>query len=159
MSTTLQALAPNASNASTASPASTACTASNAGNASPARMTEAEAAWVREHVWTPAIRKGKCELWIGGTHCPCQYGPCGHCAAGDHAHCPYEQANPSEDVKAWAQRQSDTCAGYLTDARGAVMADFWEVGVRHDARCPCWKNGHPGAEPPNGYQTTIYDFI
>lgn len=52
-------------------------------------MTEAEAAWVREHVWTPAMRKDYVETPAIHSMCPCEYGPCGHCATGHRDRCPY----------------------------------------------------------------------
>lgn len=47
-------------------------------------MTPAEAAWIREHVWTPAMRKARAEM---ASRCACQYGPTAHCLAGRHAQC------------------------------------------------------------------------
>lgn len=122
-------------------------------------MNEAEAAWVREHAWTKTMRRTHRHWPAIYGKCPCEYGPCGHCSAGDHANCPYEQANPSEDLQRWAQRQSDTYAGYLTDAQCMGMAELWETGITHDGRCPCARDNHHGALDTTPRQTTIDDFL
>lgn len=50
-------------------------------------MTDAEAAWVREHAWLKAMRQAYRTTPAYFHHCACQYGVCGHCDAGDHRHC------------------------------------------------------------------------
>lgn len=45
-------------------------------------MTEHEAAWVREHVWTHAMRRSP-----GPPVCACQYGPSGYCLRDAHERC------------------------------------------------------------------------
>ncbi|MFB9891537.1 DUF6248 family natural product biosynthesis protein [Planobispora takensis] len=50
-------------------------------------MTEAQAAWVREHVWTETMRRVQ-ETHPGFyTVCFCQRGPCAQCTGGDHERC------------------------------------------------------------------------
>ncbi|MBB3666368.1 hypothetical protein FB384_005330, partial [Prauserella sediminis] len=50
----------------------------------PAVMGTDAAAWGRTHVWTRDLRRDHDNV-PGLTHrCPCQWGPCGHCAADRH---------------------------------------------------------------------------
>ena len=50
-------------------------------------MTPEEAAWIREHVWTPAMRKTHRDVpGLLGT-CPCQWGPTSWCQHGDCDRC------------------------------------------------------------------------
>ena len=84
-------------------------------------MTPAEAAWVRDHVWPAAMRR---ETGTAGL-CPCQWGLCGHCAAGQHTEC----RTPD-----WAIPY-----GYLTDRHTHVLADVWlaDRACRWVCPCPC----------------------
>ena len=124
----------------------TSATASN----SPRQMTEAEAAWVREHVWTRAMRKVYAETPAIHSMCPCEYGPCGRCSAGRHDRCPYTDPRHAQ----WAAARADVPAGWVTYADcqvpthgGTETWQVWEAGVTHDARCPCARAGHPGTGP------------
>lgn len=52
-----------------------------------AAMTDLEAAWVREHAWLKVMRQTYRTTPAYFHHCPCEYGVCGHCDAGEHRHC------------------------------------------------------------------------
>lgn len=122
-------------------------------------MNEAEAAWVRDHAWTAVMRKTYASVPAVLTMCPCEYGPCGHCSAGSHENCAYDDPNNAQ----WAANRADVPAGWITNADeqvptlgGAESWQFWEAGIQHDGRCPCAIAGHYGAI---GIQTTIFDII
>lgn len=65
-------------------------------------MTDAQARWVREHAWTPAMRKTYTTTPALYSTCPCQHGPCGHCTAGHHDRTPPPQTktNPTSTENA-----------------------------------------------------------
>ena len=125
------------------------------------QMSRAEAAWVREHAWTPAMRKEHTITPAASSTCPCQRGPCGQCSAGHHNQCPYTDP----DQTTWAARRANVAATHVTDTHHQVPAlngpdtwRVWEAGIIHDARCPCALAGHPDRTPPPT-QTTINDFL
>lgn len=66
-------------------------------------MTAAEAAWVRKHAWTL-------------TMCPCEYGPCGNCSAGQHENCPYDNPKNAQ----WAANRTNVPAGWITTTNEQV---------------------------------------
>ena len=113
-------------------------------------MTAAEAAWVREHAWTPAMRRQWRQIPAVYSMCPCEYGPCGRGAAGEGESCS-GLGGGAEGAAA----HSDVPAGWVTDRLagiptlgGAESWAVWEAGVRHDSRCPCHRRGHiPRREP------------
>lgn len=130
-------------------------------------MTSAEAAWAREHAWTPAMRKTFESVPAALTMCPCQYGPCGNCSAGCHEDCPYDDPSNAE----WAARLADVSAGWITTATEQVPTlggtdswQLWEAGIQHEGRCPCALADHHGAltepvDPSEGRQLTIFDIL
>ena len=136
-------------------------------------MTDAQARWVREHAWTPAMRKTYATTPALYSTCPCQHGPCGHCTAGHHDQCPYTDPSHTQ----WAATKADTPIGHITDTSDTVPTlngtnswQIWETGTTHDARCPCALAGHHDRTPPpqtktnptsteNATQTTIFDFL
>ena len=122
-------------------------------------MTAAEAAWVRKHAWTPAMRKTYASVPAVLAMCPCEYGPCGNCSAGQHENCPYDNPNNAQ----WAANRANVPAGWITTTNeqvptlgGAESWQIWEAGIRHEGRCPCSIANHHGAI---GIQTTIFDII
>lgn len=58
-------------------------------------MTPTEAAWVRENVWTAAMRKTHRDVPGDLAACACQYGLSGHCRNGDCERCPRGVPLPS----------------------------------------------------------------
>lgn len=57
-------------------------------------MTPAQAAWVREHVWTPAMRATYATTPGFYTTCACQWGPSGWCANGSCRRCHAGEPSP-----------------------------------------------------------------
>lgn len=110
-------------------------------------MTYAEAAWVREYVWTKAMRATFAQVPAIYSKCPCQYGPCGYCTDGHHEMCPYERTDVSQT---WKDQKSDYPETWIVSSRGTAYADAEVrlVGVRHDSRCSCWRARHHGADLP-----------
>lgn len=113
-------------------------------------MTAEEAAWVREHAWTVAMRRQWRQIPAVYSMCPCQYGPCGRCAAGECESCSCLVGGAE-----WAAARADVPAGYVEDHRGYIPAlggagswAVWEAGVRHDSRCPCHRHGHRTRREP-----------
>ena len=157
------------SRTSAASQTSATSTPSPTSNASglTRRMTDSEAAWVREHAWTEAMRKTYSSTPAVLAMCPCEHGPCGNCSAGHHADCPYDKPSNAQ----WATGRANVHVGWITTADEQVPTlggtdswQLWEAGIQHDARCPCALADHHGAlnqptDPVTGQQTTIYDFL
>lgn len=57
-----------------------------AGAGTPA-LDEQAAEWIRDHVWTSAMRTEYREKPDADTTCPCQWGPTSHCQRGAHDQC------------------------------------------------------------------------
>lgn len=78
-------------------------------------LTGAEAAWIREQVWTKAMRKTFTEVPGHYLACACQYGPTGHCRAGGHRNCRAAKPQPHQET-------------YVCGRDGRVLynADFYE---------------------------------
>lgn len=98
-----------------------------------APMPAYAAVWVREHVWTQAMRTA-----IGIPTCACHWGMTQHCLNGNHDRC--HRATPQ-----------DFPATYITDANGCVPLDtttaqVWLADRTCAWRCPC-SCGHPPPEP------------
>jgi hypothetical protein len=78
-----------------------------------AGMSDVEAAWVREHVWTRTMRQTYKSTPAYFRTCACQWGRCGHCDRGDHKACTHGprgyQPFPSPE-------------GYITNAQQQVLA-------------------------------------
>lgn len=49
--------------------------------------TADQAAWIRAHAWTPAMRKEHREVPGHTDTCACQWGPTSHCLHGRHDRC------------------------------------------------------------------------
>ena len=68
-------------------------------------------------------------------HCPCQWGPCGHCEAGNHNQC---------SVVAWGgapRAHGDSYIinrrGQVTVGRGVPSTEVWRAGRPCRWICPC----------------------
>ncbi len=94
-------------------------------------MTQEAAAWIRAAAWQTHHRATVAEIPTFYSLCACQFGHCGHCAAGRHQACTHDRHGPSEHP-----------AGYLTGRRGYVLADVWEIGHRHVWTCACKTADH-----------------
>jgi hypothetical protein len=94
-------------------------------------MTGEVAAWIRAAAWRDHHRATVAELPTFYARCVCQGGTCGHCTAGRHHACTHERSEPSEHP-----------ASYLTNRRGYVVAEVWEIGHRHVWTCSCKTNDH-----------------
>lgn len=116
-------------------------------------MTAEDAAWVREHAWTDAMRQDYQDYPVWMSSCPCGLGPCGLCSQGDHHKCPVSLARSDPAMAAWVEARSDVPVGWVTMGEdrmvsslgGADTWQVWEASWRHDGRCPCGLAGHPGA--------------
>lgn len=121
----------------------------------PVPMSEQDAAWIREHVWTSGMRKTY-RLWpYVMTSCPCFDGPCFHCRRGAHRECTFEC-----DDQRWHRYIADMSIGYIQDSRGRVPAPakearVWEKGVTHRGRCECQEHGH--RPPGRDYTALMYE--
>ena len=96
-------------------------------------MTSDAAAWIRAVAWQNHHRATVVEVPAFYNLCACQFGQCGHCAAGRHHACSHDHHEPSEHP-----------AGYLTNHRGHVRAEVWETGHRHVWTCACMTADHGG---------------
>ena len=94
-------------------------------------MTAEQAAWVRAAAWRSCHRRDYAEVPAIFTDYSCRSGACGYCRAGQHEKCAYEEFKPWERP-----------AGYVTDRRGGVVAEVYEVGHRHTPACTCWVADH-----------------
>lgn len=59
-----------------------------------ATMTDLEAAWVRDHAWTKAMRKTFAQAPGFYLVCGCQSGPCHYCQHGNHRECVHRRNQP-----------------------------------------------------------------
>lgn len=123
-------------------------------------MTDLEAGWVREHVWTKAMRRTYRTTPTYFHRCACQFGPCGHCDAGDHGHCTHgpEGYQPfPEDECAITNRKWQVLAlprGSVTHPRRTATgwhidhaALVWLADRRCVWSCPCECRAHEPARP------------
>ncbi len=94
-------------------------------------MAPDAAAWVRAEAWQNHHRATVDEIPTFYGQCACQFGQCGHCAAGRHHACTHEHHGPTEHP-----------ASYLTGRRGLVLAEVWETGHHHTWTCPCKTADH-----------------
>ena len=76
-------------------------------------MKADEFAWIREHVWTAAMRKLYAKMPNYVTHCACQYGTTGCCEMGQCERCHRGTPLPS-------------CAGYVCGRDGDTPTHFAE---------------------------------
>jgi hypothetical protein len=70
--------------------------------------------------------------------CPCEWGPCGHCAAGRIDRCGHRT------IPAWPKPSPAT---YVVARDGAAVASVWRVGRPCQWRCP---------GPPAGEQIELF---
>lgn len=103
------------------------------------------ARWIHDVVLPPGLRDDIRDRLR--EHCPCQWGPCGHCEAGRHDQC---------SVVAWGGAPRAHCDTYVTNARGqvavgrGVIADVWRAGRPCRWVCPCGCTPVGAALPPPG---------
>lgn len=107
-----------------------------------APMSEQDAAWIREHVWTPRMRKTYRDVPMFMTSCPCFDAPCFHCRRGAHRECTFEC-----DDQRWHGHVADMNIGWVVSSGGYVLSppdetQVWEAGVTHRGRCSCHDRGH-----------------
>lgn len=57
-------------------------------------MTDIEATWVRDHVWTKTLRFTYKQTPAYFHHCACQWGMCGACERNEHAKCIHRRYQP-----------------------------------------------------------------
>jgi len=98
-------------------------------------MTPEAAAWVRANVLLPYARD---EVHSRALieHCPCQWGPCGHCDSGRHEQCTARRMPPSVRPET-----------YLVRRNGSVVAEVWRLGKPCVWLCPCGCRQDRNAEP------------
>lgn len=105
-------------------------------------MSEDEARWVRENAWNKTMRRTYKDYPRVVAGCG-DYGACASCLSGQHDECQYEGIT-NKYQREWADRRADEVCGYVCNRHEGVLANLWEVGVRHDHRCECYRNGHHG---------------
>ncbi|MEU2718398.1 DUF6248 family natural product biosynthesis protein [Streptomyces sp. NPDC007205] len=98
-------------------------------SAVPSPMSREEAAWVRSHAWTPALRRIE-RAHPNGFHrwCACERGFCHPCRAGYHDQCASTEGPALDDR-----------VGTMTDLTGVVVAAVLCGPGRRPCRwlCPC----------------------
>ncbi|MFI0406635.1 DUF6248 family natural product biosynthesis protein [Actinomadura sp. 3N508] len=111
----------------------------------PSPMSEAEGAWVREHVW-PAAMRGLDAGYPFGFHrwCLCQHGTCWNCLNRRCDLCVHrQQRGPDVDDR--------DPSHWITGPRGAVIAPIvlreGQQPCRWVCRCPCAKTGPAPRNP------------
>ncbi|WP_435109763.1 DUF6248 family natural product biosynthesis protein [Nocardiopsis synnemataformans] len=112
-------------------------------------MSEEDAAWVREHAWTPGLRAIE-RVYPWGFHrwCSCQRGTCWNCLNYRCDICVHRQLGGA---------QVDTGAGVITTGAGYVAGELLhhekQAPCRWLCRCPCDKTSSadpaPEAAPPD----------
>ncbi|WP_415926081.1 DUF6248 family natural product biosynthesis protein [Streptomyces sp. AK02-04a] len=95
----------------------------------PSPMSHEEAAWVRSHAWTSALRR------IEGAHpngfyrwCPCERGLCHPCRAGYHDQCASSEGPTLDDR-----------VGTVTGCAGVIVSVVRSAPGQRPCRwlCPC----------------------
>lgn len=116
----------------------------------PSPMSEAEGAWVRAHVWTPAMRDLDAGYPYGFYRwCSCQHGTCWKCLSNRCDLCVHRQhGGPNVDPLA--------PSGWIHGTRGNVLARIvvrdGEQPCRWVCACPCAKTGPAPAPPPRKHR-------
>jgi hypothetical protein len=109
-------------------------------------MTQDAAAWVREHVWTPAMRKTYREVPAFYSTCDCQFGATQWCQTGRHDRC--HRAEPLVSCATMILRRGGLYPASFTEefthptpsATGPVttsLAQVWLADRRCRWVCPC----------------------
>jgi hypothetical protein len=92
----------------------------------PLVVDPAAGAWIYEHVLTAKQREHHAALI---EHCECQYGPCGHCGAGNHDRCAHRRPDHGP-VR--------SCETYVISRAGHALTEVWPASGRTCTwRCPC----------------------
>jgi hypothetical protein len=115
----------------------------------PSPMSEDQAAWVREHAWTPALLAMDRDYPYGFHRwCDCQRGTCWNCLNNRCDICVHRQRG-GPDIA--------TTGPAVTDRRGFVIAMIvlrdTQRPCRWTCRCPCPKTG-PAPTRPRKQRTT-----
>lgn len=106
-------------------------------------MTEAEAAWVREHVWPRWMRDAAVQV-PSLTRCACSV--CGYCSMDQHDQCYLVRYEANGIAADYVRRGIPATWVYRTTGEvvDPVRAAVFEVGHTHGAWCTCHRAGHPG---------------
>jgi len=134
-------------------------------------MTEAEAAWIREHAWTTPMRKGYIETPGFYTHCACQWtGPCENDPRpGVHERChvgripmpQYETVITTRNERiAYLREPYRHPTASATGWHHTAVAQVWLA--RHHCRwtCVCPQGcGHPRADIAHAPVYPVYELV
>jgi hypothetical protein len=119
-------------------------------------MPAETAAWIRDHVWTAAMRRDT----TGRDACACQYGPTGHCQAGHCEKCPRGVPLPSWETVICGRDGVSPCAfpepfehktgTSATGPRYEFLAMVWlaDRACRWVCSCPHGCHARETAPPP-----------
>ncbi|GHA01304.1 DUF6248 family natural product biosynthesis protein [Streptomyces echinoruber] len=109
----------------------------------PSPMSEAEGAWVREHVWPEFLREVDRRYPFGFWRwSACERGTCWNCLSGRCDWCVHrQQGGPHvDDTTDWVHNQHGRAVARLIPRPGGEPCVWW-------CRCPCPKAG-PFPTPP-----------
>lgn len=90
------------------------------------------AAWIRTHVWPRELRRDHRSVPGAFERCPCQWGPCGHCAADRHDQCTHER-HPEAAGQPTPEDWLTTPPG----SRYAIYVAVWLADRACAWTCPC----------------------
>lgn len=99
-------------------------------------MTPDAADWVAATVLTPAYLDSRGGLDLVRT-CRCQYGHCGHCAAGRHNRCIHRRHDPVVLPQTYILARDGHVPHLKLDSGRWVPAEVQTVGRPCVWRCPC----------------------
>lgn len=128
-------------------------------------MPTATAAWIRQHAWTGPMRKSFNSTPGAHAHCPCQYGPSGHCAEDNHRRCNHQPDQPRAAIpETWICDRQDHVLGFrrwtyqhptdtITGRRRLSDAAVWLADRKCIWHCPCDCHDHGG---PVGAQLDLF---
>lgn len=108
-------------------------------------MTDVEAAWVREHVWTKPMRRDHKSCPAFYSTCACQGSRSGYCSAGAHHRCEPHLQVPGPET--WICNRRSMVMGFrtrfehptltITGRRRLSEAAVWLADRACVWRCPC----------------------
>jgi hypothetical protein len=114
-----------------------------------------EAAWVRDHAWTLAMRRqphflpdtssATYDHALALARCDCMVGVCWHCRHGEHKFCHARTVAPRPEC--WLDNRP---LDYIRPT------EVWIAGRACRSLCPCCPDGPPCEEPEPG-QDALFD--
>jgi len=98
-------------------------------------LTALDAAWIRDNVWTPAMRKQFTEVPGFYLLCACQYGPTTSCREGQHQRC--HRAEPLRSDETYILKRGGIYPAYFAEPY-AHKTDTSATGPQFTSAAQVW---------------------